>query len=196
MPAQDTLSTLRHLAQVDIDAIRAYTQAIENCGDRELAATLSAFRGDHERHVRDLSPAIRRLGGTPPNSADVTGFGIAGFTAVMAGAGTTGALTVMESNEIVTNDAYRQALSRELPADIRGMVERNREDERRHLEAIRGRLEATGRSGRALARAASVHGGTTALWMNTISRSVPLMLTLGAGAAWLLAKALGRRRAR
>lgn len=184
---------LIRLAQTDLDAIRAYEQAIEHCGDPGVATMLSGFRDDHRRHVDELSAAIRAQGAEPPAEASLSGFAIAGFTAVSASAGLVGALTVMESNEVVTNDAYDRALTDDLSADNRALVERNRADERRHLQAIRARLERLP-GGTVMSQAATLHGATTSAWMNTLRHNLPAALALGAGAAWLIGGMLSRQR--
>lgn len=188
MAVQDTLT---HLVQVDIDAIHAYSQAIERSEDEDLASVLSAFRQDHQRHVDDLGAELRKLGAEPPKAPDPTGFVIEGFTAVAASAGTAAALAAMESNEVVTNDAYHAALSEDLPADIAALVRRNYDDEKRHLATIRTRLEAMP-GGMALSVAARAQGWTMATWMNTLSRELPIALAVGVGAAALLAGLLSR----
>ncbi|HSV29720.1 MAG TPA: DUF2383 domain-containing protein [Candidatus Omnitrophota bacterium] len=190
----DAQETLNHLVQIDLDAIRAYDQAIRSCADPSATGMLSGFREDHRRHVDDLSAAIRAQGGEPPERASFSGFAIAGFTAVSASAGLVGTLTVMESNEVVTNDAYERALAADLPADTRQLVERNRADEQRHLNAIRARLESLP-GGEMMSRAAAIHGTATSAWMNTLRHNLPAALLLGAGAAWMLGGLLSRQRA-
>lgn len=131
------LETLKSLMQLDIDAVHAYTQAIENIEHRAVRDQLMAFRGDHERHVTELSQCIRRLGGDPPErQRDFKGFLIQGFTAVRSLTGTEGALKAMKSNEQTTNEHYREALEIQFPPDVRAVVERNFEDEKRHLAYV------------------------------------------------------------
>jgi rubrerythrin len=168
------LSTLQHLTQIDIDAIGAYTRAIEFCRNEKLARTLSAFRGDHERHVRDLSATIEKLGGAPPQAPDPSGLAIEGFTAALSSTGPAGTLMAMQSDEIVTNDAYAQALSRDLPSDLRALVERNLQDERRHLTTIRSWLEENMPAGQFLSEAATIQGWSTAAFVNTLPAVFPL----------------------
>ncbi|MBF0394867.1 MAG: ferritin-like domain-containing protein [Alphaproteobacteria bacterium] len=84
----------------------------------------------------------RRLGGEPPSRRDLMGFAIEGFTAVTASLGDTAALMAMRSNEELTNDVHDRALTRALPPDIRTLVERNQQDERRHRDWIAGQLGA------------------------------------------------------
>jgi rubrerythrin len=155
------IAALHQLSQIEIDAIRAYTQAIERCRDQELARTLTEFRKDHLRHIQDLSVAMRKAGGLPPEGPDLPGLSIETMTAAYALTGSIGALMAMQGNEIVTNDAYAQALARHLPDDIRAMVERNAEDERRHLAAIRGELAASSPAGPLLSGAATMRGWLT-----------------------------------
>jgi len=137
MRNEDIISTLNDLLQLDVDAVHAYEQAIDNIDDQQVAARISEFRDDHERHIRDLGDAVTMLGGTPVEpSRDVKGFFIEGFTAIRSATGTEGALEAMRTNEVLTNNKYDKALEDELPEQVRSLVERNRDDERRHLQYI------------------------------------------------------------
>jgi uncharacterized protein (TIGR02284 family) len=142
MTAQASLEQLVTLVQLDIDAAQAYAQAIETIGIQEIRDRLDEFREDHERHVDELSAAITRLGGKPPERApDLKGQLIGGYTAIRSAMGIAGALRAMKNNEILANRIYEQALALELPDDVKAIVERNREDERRHLAYIESVLE-------------------------------------------------------
>lgn len=135
---------LNDLIQLDIDAIRAYEQALDAVKDNDVRRNLLAFRGDHERHVNELSGLVRGMGGTPPAfKPDLKGFLIEGMTAVRALAGENAALSAMRDNERLTNNRYQAALDNpNLPANCRDVVARNREDERRHLAYIESRVRA------------------------------------------------------
>ncbi|HEY0526164.1 MAG TPA: DUF2383 domain-containing protein [Stellaceae bacterium] len=142
MTQQDPISHLVTLAQLDIDAARAYVQAVDAIDIPSIRDRLDDFRQDHERHVRELSEVIRWMGGEPPERApDVKGFFIAGYTAIRSTMGIAGALRAMKTNEMMTNAIYERALAIDLPDDVRGLIERNREDERRHLAYIESVLE-------------------------------------------------------
>jgi uncharacterized protein (TIGR02284 family) len=134
---EKAMDTLKSLMQLDVDAVHAYTQAIENIEHRAVRERLTAFRGDHERHVTELSQCIRRLGGDPPErQRDFKGFLIEGFTAIRSLTGTEGALKAMKSNEQTTNKHYREALNIPFPTDVRALIERNYADEKRHLTFV------------------------------------------------------------
>lgn len=189
----DGLDQLQHLVRIDMDALRAYAQAIDNVDDQSVRNMLTGFRHDHERHVETLSAAIAEMGGTVPKQPHFAGFALAGMTGVAAGMGVSSALMVMQSNEIVTNQAYDLALSADLPEPVRELVEQNREDERRHLKEISSRLRRSSPVGPMLSGSATMQGYGTSIWMNVV-RTSPVATALAAtGAALMLGNALFRR---
>jgi uncharacterized protein (TIGR02284 family) len=127
--------------QLDRDAILAYDEAIEACEMPEIKRQLGEFRGDHERHVRDLSEVVKAFGGKPPEKRDLKGYVIQGFTKVMS-RGDRSALLAMRGNEELTNRSYEAALKRDLPPEVRSLLERNLTDERRHLAWIKDAISA------------------------------------------------------
>lgn len=144
MTDKQTIDLLNDLIHVDIDAIRAYSQALDAVKDPGVRQNLVAFRGDHERHVNELSGLVRGLGGTPPAfRPDLKGVLLEGMTAIRALAGEEPALRAMRDNERFTNKRYQAALDNpNLPANCRDVIARNREDERRHLAYIESRVHA------------------------------------------------------
>jgi rubrerythrin len=130
------ISTLHDLIHLDSDAIQAYRHAVDACETAEIRARLSEFMADHERHVRDLRAAVRSLGSEPPEGRDLKGFFIEGFTAI-ASQGDRSALFAMRGNEELTNRRYDDARSAGLPGNVQLLIERNYEDEARHLAWIK-----------------------------------------------------------
>ncbi len=140
MRTGDIIIRLNQLIQIDIDAVNAYSQAILALPPGPVRDRLATFRGDHERHVRDLSALVLDLGGTPRRSRDLMGFMVEGFTAASGMLGEAGALTAMRSNEELTFLAYERALALDLPPDAAALVRANRDDEERHRAYIAARL--------------------------------------------------------
>jgi len=167
------LDKLNDLIRLDLDAIGAYTAAIEACERVEIKTSLQAFRRDHQRHVRDLSDAVIKLGGQPARHRDIKGVFILGFT-MLASHGDHSALIAMRGNEELTNRIYESALDDELDAEARKIVTRNYGDEQRHLawikEALANRLwereqpraamRATGTGDATTSRASASRSGT------------------------------------
>lgn len=135
------IEELKFLIQLDIDAARTYSRAIDEIEIKFLRDHLDDFRNDHERHVYNLSPIITELGENPPEkSPDLEGFTIAGFTEIRCGTGTESVLNAVEANEKVTNKSYSEACSKAFPPDILHQLLNNYEDEQRHLGFIRQQL--------------------------------------------------------
>lgn len=140
--SKNVVHCLQSLAQLDIDAIHAYSSAIERIDLSDVKKQLIHFRADHERHVSDLSTLIGKLGGNPPKTTlDFKGFLIQGFTAIRSMIGNESALKAMKMNEELTNKNYYEALEFDLQPDVKAVVQKNYEDERRHLKYIRQCIE-------------------------------------------------------
>ncbi|WP_437680131.1 DUF2383 domain-containing protein [Sorangium sp. So ce131] len=137
------VSHLNKLIQLDTDAVLAYQQAIDACEVSEVRRKLKSFQDDHQQHINDLAELVRASGEEPKIKRDLKGFLIEGFTA-LASRGDRSALLSMLGNEELSNRLYEAALKTELPGEARTVVERNREDEERHLswiqEAIAARI--------------------------------------------------------
>lgn len=128
------------LILLDMAAAEAYRVAIAACKTPEIKRQLEAFRGDHERHARELSDA---LGASLPEEPDERGQCIRRYTELSAREERT-ALVAMRGNEELTNDAYASALASDLPDDVRRMVEANWQDERRHIRWIAEEIRTRG----------------------------------------------------
>ncbi|WP_437927054.1 helix-hairpin-helix domain-containing protein [Sorangium sp. So ce291] len=128
------------LILLDMAAVEAYRVAIDACKTPEIRRQLEAFRGDHERHARELSDA---LGASLPEQPDERGQCIQRYTELSAREDRT-ALVAMRGNEELTNDAYASALASDLPDDVRRMVEANWQDERRHIRWINEEIRTRG----------------------------------------------------
>jgi uncharacterized protein (TIGR02284 family) len=143
MDQKKMVKKLNELIALDHDAVGAYEAAIERIDVEFLRMRLREFQQDHERHIQQLSQAVRRLGGTPRERPDAKGFLLKGFTAVTSMMGNEAALQAMRGNEVLTNRTYRSALEEEWSEDLRSLIERNYQDEQHHLsfieEALRDR---------------------------------------------------------
>ena len=136
------LKDLCSLAQLDIDAVFAYSAAIEKVDVEAVKVTLERFKKHHERHISELSLIIARLGGTPPSlSLDFKGYLIEGLTRIRSTSGTSGALKAIHGNELLTNSIYEKALSWDLPIDILELIRKNKKDEEIHLGFIDAAVE-------------------------------------------------------
>jgi hypothetical protein len=135
-------SVLSNLMHVDIDAARAYAQAIEAIGAVAIRRRLEAFRDEHERHIEAIGAEIRGLGmEPPPREESRRGFLLTGYMAIFPSMGSEAALRALRANETLTNQRYDEALAADLPDAIRQRIERIRVDERRHIRFLEDAIE-------------------------------------------------------
>lgn len=139
--SEKAIEVMNDQIHLDRDAIKAYEEAISSCDTQEFKDQLTQFKSDHERHVTELSALVRQYGGTPVETTDIKGFFIQAFTKITAH-GDRSALFAMRGNEKITNKSYEKALENELPDDVRALLQRNLDDERRHLAWIEETIKA------------------------------------------------------
>jgi rubrerythrin len=127
------VAELNDLLQLDHDATRAYTVAIENLENESYRAALRGFRADHDRHIAELGALIREHGGTPIQLSHLTTglFKLAVQQAGRAG-GDWGILLAFETNERQARDKYWRAAERPHSLEVQTVLRRAAEDEERH----------------------------------------------------------------
>jgi uncharacterized protein (TIGR02284 family) len=144
------IEELNELIRYDYDAIGAYDAAITDVEEVAVRDPLIQFRGDHDRHVINLSEIVRRLGGTPVDKPGLKGVVRKTMTKVAGLGGTELTLKAMRSNEEVLNKTYSRHLTLDFPDDIKEVIRQNYADEQRHLawvgQAIQNRLWESGAS--------------------------------------------------
>ncbi len=136
-----SISALNDLIHLDMDAIKAYEQAIKACEHPVVAQQLGQFQADHARHVEDLTGELTKLGEKADARTDLKGFFIEKFTAITS-IGTRSALMSMMGNEQLTTSRYKAALElQDIPETSKAVVRKNYADEQRHLAWIKNALE-------------------------------------------------------
>lgn len=140
----DAKTLLTNLILLDHDAIASYDVAIAGLSDDGHRRALTSFREDHVRHTENLAPLLRKVGGQPPQEADLKQLLTTGKVAIGSLLGDKAILEAMRTNEDDTNTAYGRAIDHDdVTPEMRQVLEQNLADERRHCEYI---LRATGRS--------------------------------------------------
>jgi rubrerythrin len=142
------ISQLNNLLKLDHNAINAYTVAIDRLENESYAETIRRFRTDHERHVFELTHLVRVHHGVPVELPQAPA-----RTASPAPQGTgpsgddVGLLVSFRANERHSRDKYRAAAQRDVPEDVRAMLQRAADDEARHYGWVTGVLEHLGNGG-------------------------------------------------
>jgi uncharacterized protein (TIGR02284 family) len=137
MDTNDITEKLNDLMHLDVDAVRAYEEAIEKIDNAEVKSQLSIYRADHERHVQELRRLVTGLGGEPEEAKpDAKGLLVEGMTKLRSSMGDEQALKAMHQAEEITNREYRAAVSWEVPSDVHEVLLRGYDDEKRHLAYV------------------------------------------------------------
>ena len=141
LSTKEIIEECNDLIRFDHDAIGAYDEAIENIQEVFIKDQLMEFRGDHERHVMDLSVVVRQLGGNPPERPGARGILRKTMTKIAGLMGTEMSLKAMRSNEEVLNKQYGDRLKKLFPPAILDLISRNYSDEQRHLAWVQQALQ-------------------------------------------------------
>ena len=138
----DVRELLKQLIRVDFDAVEAFRTAVNKISDPTSELQLTSFLHDHERHIEELGAALWSLNATPPAKGDAKRVLAHGKVVLAALAGDKAILRAMKTNEDDTNTAYEQATSRDdLTPEVRDVLARSMQDERRHRNWIVSRIE-------------------------------------------------------
>jgi rubrerythrin len=133
---------LESLLQLDFDAIEAYEAAINRIDNQSYKSRLREFKEDHQNHIKDTAPFLKKVGHTPPSGPGVKSLLTQGKVVLANIIGDAGILKAMRSNEEETNRAYEKINSYEdLPADLKKILQKGLADERKHKNWIEKELE-------------------------------------------------------
>lgn len=135
----DKLEMLQSLIKLDHAAVEAYESAVDKLENAGWQTQLTEFMRDHQRHIDELSPIVRSMGGDVPDSGGAKEMLTQGKVAMSSLMGDESILKAMKTNEDDTNTAYERAAAK-APPEARDILERGLADERRHREWILAQL--------------------------------------------------------
>ncbi|MEM5789980.1 MAG: DUF2383 domain-containing protein [Syntrophobacteraceae bacterium] len=137
MNNMEIADALSDLVQLDVNAAKAYSQAIENIEVISLRQQFAKFRDIHNQHASSLNKIIKALDVVPPErSQDFRGFLMESWAAIRGGSGVEGALKAMRTNAEYVDRKYREASALPLTPSIHAMVEHNYRNVHAQLEFI------------------------------------------------------------
>ena len=135
---EDTVEgLLSDLIKLDYDAAEAYEAAINRLENSYYKSKLAEFSGDHLRHTRNLGDILQKMNKNVPEGPDAMQIITQGKVVLAEIFGETAILKAMKLNEDVTNNSYERAINhKQVTPEIREILQKNLEDERRHKEWI------------------------------------------------------------
>lgn len=141
----DEIAALLAVARLDLEAAEAHQIAAAELESGELSRMLTSFSDDHRRHADDLLAFARRHDTkaevTPPDPQRSV---LLGLVCAVGGLDAAAAVETMLGNERLTDTTYDTATGVVSDDEALAIVERHREDERRHLDALTRYLAAHG----------------------------------------------------
>jgi rubrerythrin len=133
----DVIERLNALIQHDLVTSRSYELALEYVDEDAVREAFETFRGDHERHIVELTRVVKDLGGEVKEvTHDVKSVLLDSMTTLRSITGNLGALHAMRTNEKLSASAYAKTSRLDLPPRVLEVVTRELEDEQNHKAAI------------------------------------------------------------
>lgn len=125
--ATKVVEMLNDLVETSKDGERGFRKAAEDAHDQQLK-TLFADRADNcAVGARELQDVVLKLGGKPESHGSVSGAlhrGWVDVKSMVGGRDDHAILADCEKGEDVAKKRYGDALNSDLPADVRGVIER------------------------------------------------------------------------
>ncbi|MBC8747057.1 uncharacterized protein (TIGR02284 family) [Paraburkholderia sp. WC7.3g] len=125
--ATNVVSVLNDLVETSKDGEKGFLKAAEDAHDEQLKTLFRDSAENCSRGARELQDAVQTLGGKPENHGSMTGALHRGWVDVrsaVADRSDHAILAECEKGEDVAKKRYHDALEKDLPADVREIVER------------------------------------------------------------------------
>ncbi|CAB3781639.1 PA2169 family four-helix-bundle protein [Pararobbsia alpina] len=122
----NTVSVLNDLIETSKDGEQGFLKAAEDASDPKLKTLFAGRAEECARAVRELQARVVQLGGKPEDRGSVSGALHRGWVDVksaLSNRDNHAILAECERGEDVAKKRYRDALDKDLPADIRALVE-------------------------------------------------------------------------
>ena len=141
----ELIAELNDLLALDHDAVQAYSLAIGAISTAEYRDTLAGFRGDHQRHIEQLTQLIQTHGGAP---VELPHLPTGAFKLAVQALGTLGddraVLMTFKANEAQVRDKYRRHAARPHSTAVGVILRAAAADEERHYQWVDQTLQAMG----------------------------------------------------
>lgn len=123
----EVIRTLTNLAEISRDGENGFRVAAKEARDPQLKSTFKSAAERCAMGARELENQIAQLGGAPSHSGSVSGSWHRVWTslkAIITGHDDKAILEEVERGEDIAKNAYETAISRQLPADLRELLDR------------------------------------------------------------------------
>jgi uncharacterized protein (TIGR02284 family) len=140
MGSQDVIATLNGLLEISRDGEQGFRTCAEGVESPNLKALLEAAARRCAEGATELEAKIRNLGGEPAQGGSITGSMHRAWTNIkstITGMSEHAVLTECERGEDAAKAAYEAALQKNLPADVKLLVERQYQGVKANHDRVR-----------------------------------------------------------
>lgn len=145
MDTKDTISVLNDLIETSKDGEQGFRECAEDLKSPSLKATMTQRAHDCSTAVAELQQLVRSLGGDPETSTSVAGDmhrRWVDLKSMITGKSDEAILNECERGEDVAVRSYRKALEKDLPVDVRSVVERQFQGVQRNHDQVKALRDA------------------------------------------------------
>jgi uncharacterized protein (TIGR02284 family) len=138
--ATNVISVINQLIETSKDGEQGFLKAAEDAHEAQLKELLRSRADTCTRAARELQDLVMQLGGKPESGGSVSGALHRGWVDLKSAVGSRSDHAILadcEKGEDVAKKRYQEALEKDLPADVRTMVERQYEGVLHNHDRIR-----------------------------------------------------------
>jgi uncharacterized protein (TIGR02284 family) len=140
MENDDVIATLNDLIETSRDGEEGFRTCAVGVKSAQLKQMFQQAASRCAQAVSELQAKVRSLGGDPERRGSVSGSlhrAWVNIKSTITGMDEAAVLAECERGEDVARKTYEDALSKDLPADVRSMVERQYQGVRQHQDRVR-----------------------------------------------------------
>jgi len=145
MDTKDTISVLNDLIETSKDGEKGFLECAEDLKNPQLKTTMTQRAHDCATAAAELQQLVRTLGGDPETTtstaADMHRRWV-DLKAMVTGKDDEAILNECERGEDVALKSYRKALEKDLPMDVRSVVERQMQGVQRNHDQVKALRDA------------------------------------------------------
>ena len=148
MDKSDVVDVLNDLSEVSKDGEYGFTQCAEHAKSPDIKSTLASRARDCAAGAAELQRLVATYGGTPEEHGSATGAMHRGWVSVRSALTSKDDLAVLEEAERGEDSAlksYRKAAAKDLPADVKAVVQKQLQGTQANhdqIKALRDRVKA------------------------------------------------------
>lgn len=140
MDNKDTISLLNNLIETSKDGQKGFGECAKDIENAELKSLFSQRSQECASAAGELQQLVRSLGGDPETSSSAAGSlhrGWVNLKSVLTGHSEKAILNECERGEDVALKHYKDALEKELPSNVRSILEKQRQGVQRNHDQVK-----------------------------------------------------------